>query len=96
MTVAITPATTTSITIVGHTITFYSLQIIPDFEIILDAGKTDHFCEHVSFYNSNDPNKEISRPRVLIEILYTGAYGGVNKEAIKKLLQQTLDPNGSC
>ena len=71
-------------------------QILPDFEITLDAGKTDHYCEHVSFYNSNDPNKELTRPRVLAEVLYTGAYGGINKEKIKKLLQEKLDPNGEC
>jgi len=70
--------------------------LLPDFEITLDAGKTDRFCEHVTFYNNTDPNKDITRPRVLVEIFYTGVYSGINKDHIKRLMREKLDPNGQC
>ena len=50
----------------------------------------------MTFFNSNDPNKEIIRQRVLVEVLYTGVFGGISKDKIKKLLQEILDPNGQC
>lgn len=74
------------------------MQVLPDFEITLDAGKIDRFCEHVTFYNNTDPNKEITRPRVLVEVFYTRQFLGhfTKKEIIKKLLQEKLDPSGNC
>ena len=71
-------------------------QKLPDFEITLDAGRIERFCEHLTFYNNSDPNKSTSRPRVLLEVFYTGVYGGINKDMIKRLVQDTVDPNGYC
>jgi hypothetical protein len=67
-----------------------------DFEITLDAGRTDHFCEHVTFYTNSDPNKEMTRPRVLVEVFNSGVFGSTNKDKIKKLVQEKLDPNSYC
>ncbi len=45
--------------------------------------------------NSNDPNKDHTRPRVLIEVLFSGVFS-VNKEKIKKTVSDILDPEGEC
>ena len=67
-----------------------------DFEITLEAERTNNFCEHVTFYNNADPNKEMTRPRVLVEVFNSGVFGSQNKDKIKKLVQERLDPNGYC
>lgn len=72
------------------------IQQLPDFEVTLDAGKTENFCEHLTFFNNSDPNKSTPRPRVLLEVFYTGVYGGINKDKIKKAVQEAIDPNGCC
>lgn len=72
------------------------MQRLPDFEVTLDVGKIERFCEHITFLNSNDPNKEATRPRVLVEVLYTGTFGGINKDMVKKVVQEKVDPNAEC
>ena len=78
-----------------HTHTTHT-QKLPDFEITVDAGKMDRFSEHVTFHNSSDPNKLISRPRVKVEVFYTGVYGGIDKRMIHSTVQDTLDPEHAC
>lgn len=50
----------------------------------------------MTFYNSNDPNKELIRQRVLVEVFYTGVFGGINKDMIKKVVQEKVDPENYC
>lgn len=80
----------------GFLFYFAHEQKLPDFEITLDAGRTERFCEHLTFFNNSDPNKFTSRPRVLLEVFYTGVYGGINKDMIKRVVQEAVDPNGCC
>ena len=70
--------------------------MLPDYEITLEASKIDGFCEHATFYNNTDPNRDITRPRVLVEVFYTRGYVGVKKDSIKSLVQEKLDPSGHC
>ena len=72
------------------------VQKLPDFEVTMDVGKVERFCEHITFFNSSDPNKEVTRPRVLVEVLYTGIFGGINKDMVKKVVQEKVDPHSQC
>ena len=83
-----------SICLCAHTHTH--TQQLEDFEVIVDAGRVDRFCEFMTFYNSNDPNRLISRPRVLVEVFYTGVYAGVQKKKIQATVQEMLDPEHVC
>jgi len=56
----------------------------------------DRFCEHVTFYSSSDENKFNSRPRVLVEVFYTGYWGKIDKDMIKKAVIANLDPSQLC
>ncbi len=74
----------------------YHTQQLADFEVIVDAGKVDRFCEFVTCHNSNDPNKLVSKPRVLVEVFYTGVYAGIEKKKIQSTVQEMLDPQSYC
>ena len=69
---------------------------MPDFEVTLDAGKVDRFSEHALFFNSSDPEKDVFKPRVLVEVFYTGMWGGLSKDMIKQAVVNTLDPSEQC
>ncbi len=71
-------------------------QQLPDFEVIVDAGQADRFCEFMTFHNSNDPNKLVPKPRVLVEVFYTGVYAGIEKKKIQSTVQDMLDPQSYC
>ncbi len=74
----------------------HTTQQLADFEVIVDAGKVDRFCEFVTCHNSNDPNKLVSKPRVLVEVFYTGVYAGIEKKKIQSTVQEMLDPQSYC
>ncbi len=58
---------------------------------------TERFCQHANFYNSSDPDRFSFKPRVLVEVFYTGMYGvGLPKELIKKAVSEHLDPDSNC
>jgi len=64
-------------------------------EIILDVERINKFSEHITFMSSNDPNKNKIRPRVLLEVLFSGVFS-INKDLIKKITQDVLDPEKEC
>lgn len=74
-----------------------AIQIVPDFEVTLEAGMTERFCQHANFYNSSDPEKLNFKQRVLVEVFYTGMYGvNLPKEQIRGAVIQHLDPENIC
>ena len=67
---------------------------MPDFEILLDCGATQRYSKHAMFYNSSHPEKEHFRPRVRVEVFYTGEWHSVDPKLVKRLVTQNLDPEG--
>ena len=55
---------------------------------------TQHYSKHATFYNSAHPDKGEFRPRVKVEVFYTGVYEGVDSRLVRKLVCQHLDPDG--
>ena len=68
---------------------------MPDFDITLDAGAHDRFCQHATFFNCSDKSKLEYKPRVLVEVFYTG-WTAVEKEMVKRNVTSILDPSGAC
>ena len=79
-----------------HTHTLSLTQKYPDFEVTLDAGPVNRYCEHAIFYNHTDKSKLTPRPRVLLEIFHSGTIAGIDKDKVKRMVQDTLDPNDCC
>lgn len=65
---------------------------MPDFEFFLEGGMIQRYSKHATFYNSAHPDKTEFRPRVRVEVFYTGVYEGVDSRLVKKLISQHLDP----
>ena len=38
----------------------------------------------------------MSRPRVLVEVFYTGYWGKIDRDMVKKAVATNLDPNQQC
>lgn len=65
-----------------------------DFEFFLECGVTQRYSKHATFYNSAHPDKREFRPRVRVEVFYTGVYEAVDSRLVRKLVSQHLDPEG--
>lgn len=75
------------------------VQLFPEFEVTLDAGQVERYQEHAMFYSSSDPDKFTYKPRVLMEVFYTGTdvYSReFNKEMIRRTVCEQLDPENHC
>ena len=68
---------------------------MPDFEVTLDAGSHERFCQHAIFFNSSDKSKFEYKPRVLVEVFYTG-WTAVDKDMVRRTVTTILDPVGAC
>ena len=67
---------------------------MPDFEFFLECGMLQRYSKHATFYNSAHPDKGQFKPRVRVEVFYTGVYEGVDSRLVRKLISQHLDPEG--
>lgn len=76
------------------------VQNFPEFEVALDAGQVERFQEIAMLESTNNPDKFIYKPRVLIEVYYTMdkfREGVIRRDQmVRQTVSEQLDPECLC